>query len=62
MSKALTIILLAIMIFGPSIDIYDKSRVKRFSYTGIVYGAVQFIYWIALSITGRTIKTKEESE
>lgn len=49
--KGVTTILLAVMIFGPSITVRDKNGQVRVSYEGIVYGAVQFIYWIIDKIT-----------
>lgn len=49
--EGITTILLAVMIFGPSITVRDKTGQVRFSYEGIVFGAVQFIYWILDKIT-----------
>ena len=38
--------LLAIMIFGPSINVTDKNGKLRFTYTGVIGEIFRYIYWI----------------
>lgn len=39
-------LLLAIMIFGPSITVNDKNGQLRFVYMGIICTIVQYVYWM----------------
>lgn len=43
--------LLAIMIFGPSINVTDKNGQLRFTYTGIIGEIFRYIYWIIEKFT-----------
>lgn len=41
--KDFLVLLLIFMIFGPEIKVYNKERVLKFKYTGILYGIIQMI-------------------